>query len=281
MAEAPRIPLLEHETAETAVFTPANLLAAARIKKGLPRGLVPAGCLLDFDGELVEHLAAAGKAAEDPAWPCFHTRLFRWRDERREFGVIGGTIGASYAVLVAEELFASGCKAIVSVSSAGLVADHITPPIFLLIEKALRDEGTSHHYLPPGRYAEADPLLVSTVRKRLGGMSVPVLVGASWTTDAPFRETERLIASRRMEGIVSVEMEAAALLALGKALDKPVACLAHITNSMATRPGDFEKGGDTGIRDSLSVCSAALEAALEHAGENIRRRKGPSHQRGR
>jgi len=261
-----RIPLLEHEPSETPVFTAANLLRAARIRKGMPKVAVPAGCLLDFDGELVQHLAATGRAVEESAWPCFHTRLFRWREGGGEYGVIGGTVGAPFAVLVAEELFALGCRALVSISSAGLVAEHLTPPFFLLVDRALRDEGTSCHYMRPGRYADADPSLIAAVRDRMDGLSVPVHTGASWTTDAPFRETESLIASRRREGIISVEMEAAALLALGKGLDKPVVCLANITNSMATRKEDFEKGGDAGLADSLSVCAAALEAAVEHAG---------------
>jgi uridine phosphorylase len=157
------------------------------------------------------------------------------------------------------------------------VAEGLAPPFFLLVERALRDEGTSCHYLRPGRYAEADPSLISAVRKRIAGLSVPVHAGPSWTTDAPFRETERLVASRRREGIVSVEMEAAALLALGKALDKPMVCLAHVTNTMATREENFEKGGDAGLADSLSVCSAALEAALEHAGTRTNRREGGRH----
>ncbi|HZL97543.1 MAG TPA: nucleoside phosphorylase [Terriglobales bacterium] len=264
MGEDTRIPLLEHEPSETPVFTAANLLEAARIRKGLPKVTVPGGCLLDFDGELVQHLVATGRANEDSAWPCFHTRLFRWRAGGAEYGVIGGTVGAPFAVLVAEELFALGCRALVSISSAGLVAERFDPPFFLLIERALRDEGTSCHYRPPGRYADADPSLVVAVRRRTNGLSVPVHVGPSWTTDAPFRETGSLIASRRREGIVSVEMEAAALFALGKALNKPVVCLAHVTNTMATREEDFEKGGDAGLADSLSVCVAALEAALEH-----------------
>jgi uridine phosphorylase len=263
------IPLLEHETSETPVFTAANLLRAARIRKGLPRIAIPPGCLLDFDGELLQHLSHTGKAVEDPAWPCFHTRFYRWRSGSTEYGVIGGTIGAPFAVLVAEELFALGCRVLVSISSAGLVADRLTPPFFLLIDRALRDEGTSCHYLPPGRYADADPSLVAAVRSRMDGLPVPVHAGPSWTTDAPFRETKRLIASRRLEGIVSVEMEAAALLTLGKVLNKPVVCLAHVTNTMATREEDFEKGGDAGLADSLSVCAAALEAALaENAGRN-------------
>jgi len=268
------MPLLEHEPSEKPVFTAANLLEGARIRKGLSRVIVPAGCLLDFDGELVQHLADTGRAAEDSAWPCFHTRLFRWREGSAEYGVIGGTIGAPFAVLVAEELFSLGCRVLVSISSAGLVARRFTPPFFLLIDKALRDEGTSCHYLPPGRYVDADPSLIAAVRRRTGGLSVPVHAGPSWTTDAPFRETKRLIASRRREGVVSVEMEAAALLTLGKVLSKPVACLAHVTNTMATREEDFEKGGDAGLADSLSVCAAALEAALEHGERKTKTGKG-------
>ena len=121
-------------------------------------------------------------------------------------------------------------------------------------------------YTRPGRYAEADPSLIAAVRKRIAGLSVPVHTGPSWTTDAPFRETERLVASRRRDGIVSVEMEAAALLALGRALEKPVVCLAHVTNTMATRTEDFEKGGETGLKEALKVCELALEVALEQAG---------------
>lgn len=267
MADGFRSPLLDHDPAESPVFLPGNLLEAARVKKGLPKIAVPSGCLLDFDGELVEHLVATGRAAGDPYWPCFHTRLFRWKTAGAEYGVIGGTIGASYAVLVAEELFASGCQALVSISSAGLIGHGLSPPFFLLIEKALRDEGTSHHYLPPGRFSIAAPSLMDIVARRIAEATIPFLKGISWTTDAPFRETETAIAARREEGVVSVEMEAAALLALGAVIGKPVVCLAHITNAMATRGEDFEKGGDAGLEESLAVCALALEAAMEHAAE--------------
>jgi uridine phosphorylase len=111
--------------------------------------------------------------------------------------------------------------------------------------------------------------MIAAVRERVKGLSVPVHTGPSWTTDAPFRETESLIASRRREGIISVEMEGAALLTLGKVLGKPVVCIAHVTNTMATREEDFEKGGDAGLADSLFVCVAALEAALEHAERTV------------
>ncbi len=268
MSDKLRSPLLDHDHNDRPAFLPGNLLEAARVRKGLQPVVVPEGCLLDFDGELLEHLAATGQAVAELAWPCFHTRLFRWKVKGAEYGVIGGTVGAPFAVLVAEELFALGCEAVVSISSAGLIAEELSPPFFLLIDKALRDEGTSHHYLPPGRFAIADTSLVNAVERRLVEASLPTHRGPSWTTDAPFRETERLIALRRQEGIVSVEMEAAALLALGSTRGRPTVCLAHITNAMATREDDFEKGGNTGLEESLSICAVALSAALEYGSTN-------------
>ncbi len=268
-----RTPIIDHDTAEAPVFEPGNLLDGARRQKGLPDHQVPAACVLDMDGELVERLVASGRASLDPAWPCFHTKLYRWNTGDAEIGVVGGTVGAPFAVLVAEELFASGCEALVSISSAGLVSSDSRPPFFVLIERALRDEGTSYHYLPAARYAESDPALTNAVARAIAGTPTPLLPGASWTTDAPFRESASLIASRRSEGILCVEMEAAALLAMGRALRRPVTCLAHVTNAMATRPEDFEKGGHDGQEEALDACARAVTAAVAYvctsAGKDV------------
>jgi uridine phosphorylase len=266
-----RTPIVDHDPAEPAVFEPGNLLEGARRQKGLASARVPAGCLLDMDGELVERLVASGRAALDPGWPCFHTKLHRWAVAGgAEVGVVGGTVGAPFAVLVAEELFASGCEALVSISSAGLVASDAEPPFFVLVERALRDEGTSYHYLPAARWAEADPALTDAVAPAVAGTATPLLRGASWTTDAPFRESATLIAARRAEGVLCVEMEAAALLALGRARRRAVTCLAHVTNAMATRQDDFEKGGHGAQEEALELCARALTATLARA------RRGPS-----
>lgn len=262
MSQHHTAPLLEHDPSEPTVFLPRNLLDGARRYKNLPERAVPSGCLLDMDGELVERLVATGRAVVDETWPCFHTRLYRWSVGDADYGVVGGTVGAPLAVLVAEELFASGCKALVSMSSAGLIATDVQPPFFVLIDRALRDEGTSHHYLAPSRYVDAERALMDDVMGTMTDLDTAILRGASWTTDAPFRETAALIASRRAEGIISVEMEASAILAMGRALSKPVFCLAHVTNAMATGPSDFEKGGNDGQDESLEVCRRALGAML-------------------
>ena len=88
-----------------------------------------------------------------------------------------------------------------------------------------------------------------------GGAVIRVLIGATWTTDAPFRETAAAIAFARSEGILGVEMEAAALYAFAEARGKDVVCFAHITNQMAVTEGDFEKGLAGGSHDALQVIS--------------------------
>ncbi len=85
-----------------------------------------------------------------------------------------------------------------------------------------------------------------------------IVVGSSWTTDAPFRETEEAIAAARTKGILAVEMEAAALYAFARATNKSVLCLAHVTNTMAVAEQDFEKGEADGTVDALRVLEAII-----------------------
>jgi uridine phosphorylase len=159
-------------------------------------------------------------------------------------------------------MFASGCRLLISMTSAGQIVSQGEPPYFVLIEKALRDEGTSYHYLPPSAYSSIKPEL-RVCLSDLSSMAHPViLTGATWTTDAPFRETEAAIAYSKSEGILGVEMEAAALYAFAEAKNKPVICFAHITNQMGNVENDFEKGAHGGSLDALQVLAAAARGWL-------------------
>ena len=124
-----------------------------------------------------------------------------------------------------------------------------------MIERALRDEGTSYHYLPASEYSKADADLTELACVALSGAGMSVRVGASWTTDAPFRETDEAIAAARNAEILAVEMEAAALYAFAKARGRSVMCFAHVTNQMGRIDEDFEKGMSEGAEESLRVIS--------------------------
>jgi uridine phosphorylase len=247
--------------AEPSAFTPENLLREARRQKGLPIAKVPGVCVLDPDGDIVRELLHTGRARRDPSWACYHTDLYVVRDGDSAYGIIGGAVGASFAVLVAEELFASGCEYLLSITSAGQIAPLGSPPYFILIDRALRDEGTSYHYLPPARYSEADPSLVDAAQPALADVDFAVVRGSTWTTDAPFRETAATIAARQAEGLLAVEMEAAALYAFAIARSRSVLCFAHVTNQMGRTDGDFEKGEANGARDALRLIEAIVGVA--------------------
>ena len=261
MSSSESSPLLRHKAYDApSVFQPENLLREARRQNDVDDGSVPSVCVLDPDGDIVDRLRATDRATPHPHWPGYHTTLYETELGGRPVGVLGRAVGASFAVLVAEQLFAAGCELLLSVTSAGQIVSQGEPPYFVLIDEALRDEGTSHHYRPPSSYAA----LPSGVHERLGGafssVPVPVHEGRSWTTDAPYRETESAIAAARDEGILAVEMEAAALYSFAEARTRPVICFAHVTNQMAVEEGDFEKGEADGVRDALSVVRASIDA---------------------
>jgi uridine phosphorylase len=243
---------------EPSVFEPANLLREGRRQRGRPDVPVPAVCLLDPDGDIVRHLTTTGQAHEHPGWACYHTTLWSFDLAGTEIGVIGCAVGASFAVLIAEQLAVSGCQLLISITSSGSITAVADPPYFVIIDRALRDEGTSHHYLPPGDWSHAPTRLLDRVRD-IEGLAQRVVVGATWTTDAPYRETPTAIGHAETAGVVAVEMEAAALYAYAAARSRAVLCVAHVTNSMATEGDDFEKGEADGAHAALELVAAMIE----------------------
>ncbi len=254
-------PILAHKNpGAPSLFTPENLLREARRQKGLGRGRVPEVCILDPDGDMVRHLHRTGRARRSLRWACYHTDLHVFRHGGRRYGIVGGAIGAAFAVLVAEEMFASGCRLLLSVTSAGQITRAQPPPYFVLIERALRDEGTSYHYVGPAEYSEAPRGLLHRVWAGLARLGIRVERGSTWTTDAPFRETAAAVRACRARGVLAVEMEAAALYAFARARRRAVVCFAHVTNQMARIEGDFEKGEADGACEALRVLTAAASA---------------------
>ena len=262
MSSRPNAPpiLAGKDYAAASVFEPANLLREARRQKSIPDAAVPEICVLDPDGDILRVLRRNGRASPSAGWACYHTDLYEFDDEGTRYGIIACAVGASFAVLLAEQLFVSGCRFLISVTSAGQIVAHGSPPYFVVIERALRDEGTSYHYLPPAEFSEADPVLIDAAMTALTQCRLPVYRGAAWTTDAPFRETVGAIERCRAQGILAVEMEAAALYAFAQARQKPVLCLAYVTNQMAVNTGDFEKGEADGAAASLAVIAAVGQA---------------------
>jgi uridine phosphorylase len=259
MAVNDRVPpiLAQKHYTQPSAFTPENLLREARRQKQIASSGIPEVCVLDPDGDIVRSLLACGEAQLENGWACYHTQLYTFNHNGIEFGIVGCAVGAPYAVLIAEEMFASGCKLLISVTSSGQIVPIRPPPFFIVIERALRDEGTSYHYMAASDYSYADAGLIAALDGAFSGFPVPVLTGATWTTDAPFRETQPAIDAMAERNLMAVEMEAAALYAFAQVRKKSILCFAHVTNQMGRVDGDFEKGEADGSRDALALIAIA------------------------
>jgi uridine phosphorylase len=253
---------------EPSVFTPENLLREARRQKNIANCKVPDVCVLDPDGDLVDYLIRTKQATLNKCWAGYHTKLYNVKQNNFEFAVLGCAVGAAFAVLVAEQLFVSGCKTLISITSAGIINHPKNKPKFVLIEQALRDEGTSYHYLPPSKPSRINPYLYENLISHYRTTDLSLETGISWTTDAPYRETQSSISKAKKSEAVCVEMEAAALYAFAKAKNKKVICFAHLTNTMAQTEGDFEKGNEMGSLDTLELINHTMEAVNKSAEQH-------------
>lgn len=271
MDDRNRPPILRdkrHE--EPSAFQPEGLLREARRQKDIDISPVPEFCLLDPDGDIVRHLLREGRAERIETWACYHSDMYRFDAAGHDIGIVGCAVGAPYAVLLAEQMFASGCRFLLSITSSGQLAPLGPRPYYVVLDRALRDEGTSYHYLPASDFADADAKLIERVCQEVAGTGPAVYRGGAWTTDAPFRETEHVLEQGRALGLAAIEMETAALYALACARSFPIVCIAHVTNVMATTEGDFEKGEEAGAVDALKIV-AAVAAGFDRILEGIGR----------
>jgi uridine phosphorylase len=260
-ADARKLPILDHPLEAPTVFSPEGLVKAVRAQHRMDRSALPEVCVLDFDGDLTDELVRTGEAEPCAHWPCFHTAMFTLQIESSQCGLIARTIGGPYAVLIAEQLAVCGVRAIVGLASAGRLDPTLPLPAIVVASRAIRDEGTSYHYLPPGDSVEALPDMVVALAEELIPLGLITRLGTVWTTDAPYRETAEQCERHRQAGAFAVEMQAASLFAFSVRSGVPIGLVAHLTNAPDHRGHDFDKGPLSSQRQILY--------ALARAGQRV------------
>lgn len=203
--------LLEHDPDPVALIEPSEVLAGRR-------GTLPAVAVLCFFSEVVGSLRDGRAAVPAGSLEAAHGAHPIWVTEHggARVAVVHPGVGAPLAAGFLEEVIALGATTVVACGGAGAVAPDLAVGHVVVPDAAVRDEGTSFHYLPPSREVAADPVGLRVARRVLEARAVPHLVGKTWTTDAIYRETRARIARRRAEGCVVVEMEAAAFFAVAR-----------------------------------------------------------------
>lgn len=169
-------------------------------------------------------------------------------------------VGAPSAVSAMEEAIAMGCRDFIAIGGAGsLVPGHQLGDV-LVADSAIRDEGTSHHYLPAGPVVSADPYLTEVLHQTATEAGLTPRVGRTWTTDAIFRETPSRVRRRVEQGCLMVEMEAAAFFAVGQFRNVRVGQLLYSGDILA---GDvWDRREWTSAQD---IRTALLDLAIDAA----------------
>ena len=201
-------PILEFDGASEALIEPSAVIAA---EDDIPRRVV-----LCFFLEVIEKVVATHAVAERSPFKAEHGVHPFWELEweGQRFGVFHPGVGAPLAAGFLEEAIAKGCRSFVACGGAGALLPELTLGHVVVPTSAVRDEGTSYHYLPPSRHVEASEPAVAAIRATLEAHDVPYVTGPTWTTDGIYRETRERMRRRREEGCLTVEMEAAGLFAV-------------------------------------------------------------------
>jgi uridine phosphorylase len=202
-------PILEHDPAREAIIEPGRVLK--RVDD------IPPACVLCFFQEVIQKVCAgahiiAKTGSEIGTNPVYALDA---EDDRR-VAVMHPGVGAPLSAAFLEELIALGCEKFIACGGSGVLNREIALGHLIVPDSAVRDEGTSYHYLPPSREVAASPEGVAAIEATLQAHEIPYVVGKTWTTDGIYRETPARIARRREEGCITVEMEAAAFFAVAQ-----------------------------------------------------------------
>jgi uridine phosphorylase len=182
---------------------------------------------------------------------------------KRRIAIFHAGAGAPMAAGLLEGAIAHGARVVIACGGAGALDPAIPLGQIIVPTAAIRDEGTSYHYLPPSREVAADPRGLEILEEVLESQGTPYLRGKTWTTDAVFRETRSKIQARRAEGAIVVEMEAAALFAIGDFRNVLVAELLYAGDNVGGKSWDHrEWSTQRSIRKSLFflACEACCSA---------------------
>jgi uridine phosphorylase len=256
-------PILDHPVKQASAFTAEALINDVRQLRIVGGETVPSICFLEFDGDLTDWVVEQQLATRFDSWACFHTTMFSLELEGVRCGIIARTIGGPYAVLIAEQLRAAGARLIVGLTSAGRVDPKLPLPGLVVASSAVRDEGTSYHYLPPAEDAICPRHLTEPMARELSRAGFAVHTGRVWTTDAPYRETSEQLQRWAGAGVLAVEMQAASLFAFGQARGVDVAVVARVSNAVGHEGTQFDTGSNGQGLTILQALARAGRSVLE------------------
>lgn len=246
-------PICEFDTSREALIRPEGFLEEL--------SPLPSRCVITFFRrelqQLVEerHLPVIGQLhSEVLDIPIYQYR----RKDGEDICITMAFLTAPGAACTIEELHAMGCRGFVICGAAGALQGGSSLGEIILPTAAVRDEGTSYHYLPPSREVACHPGAVEYLAAGLARLGIPYATGKTWTTDAIYRETSHLVEARRQEGCLTVEMEAAAFFAVSQYHRIPLAQLLYAGDDVSGETWDSR-----GWNSQKSIRANLLSTAIQ------------------
>lgn len=246
-------PILEFDDAPDAVLEPSRLIKPMDI---------PERAVVCFFQDVITRLSQQHEArvirhlrSELGTHPVYEVTV---KGER--LAVFHPGVGAPLAAAMLEEVIALGCRTFIACGGAGVLDSAIAVGHVLVPAGAIRDEGTSYHYLPPAREVSASPEAVAAIERTLQANNAEYLVTKTWTTDAIYRETPAKVRRRRAKGCIAVEMEAAAFFAVAQFRNVRFSQLLYGGDDVAAEEWSSRHWNTHGVRETLFWLAA--EAAL-------------------
>ena len=202
-------PILEFDPTKEAIIEP------SKVNQPID---APEHCVICFFQEVFEQLVEQEKVKviATRQWADFERPLYELEYKGKRLAAFHPGVGAALTCGLLEEILALGCQKFIACGGCGVLDREISAGHLIVPVSAIRDEGTSYHYIPPGREVQASPLAVSAIENVLQVHKTPYKLGKTWTTDAPYRETPEKVQLRKSEGCLTVEMEAAAFFAVAE-----------------------------------------------------------------
>jgi uridine phosphorylase len=242
------------------LITPREYVAYAR-SRGLVPAIRPDSLIIAYHRSLMEYVLAHHRTRRLKG---FFGQMFLLTETGNRVAIIGHFgVGAPQAVIHLEECIEWGVSRFVSIGTAGSLQKGLRAGDLVLCERAIRDEGSSHHYLAPSRYARPSKALTARVRGCLRSRKLAFTSGTTWTIDTPYRETIAEAKRYQRQGVLTVEMEAAALFAVGHYRRAEVAALFTISDVLCNAEGELLWQPQFHARRSLKGLETIYRVAVD------------------
>ena len=224
----------------------------------------PEICISTFSDPIIQKFSALDGVKQIATFCSANGVLpvYKINYKNRAIAFYRSMVGAPACVACFEDGSAMGAKKFVLFGSCGVLDDDKVKDNIIVPVSAVRDEGTSYHYMAPSPEIEADPHTIQILENVLATCGCSYVKGKTWTSDAIYRETLSAISERRKEGCLTVEMECASMLAVSKYRHIPFVQFLYGADSLSSDTWEIRDLTLYGLTNAEKYMALAFECGL-------------------